>query len=50
MDWLKHYQKYQTTYMLVGFALFFFANALTLASSRIICLLYTSDAATIYSV
>ncbi len=35
MKWFKHYQKYQTFYMLLGFTLFFFVNALTLASSRI---------------
>ena len=35
MDWLKHYQKYQSGYMIGAFALLWLVNALTLATSRI---------------
>ncbi|GAA6138096.1 LytTR family DNA-binding domain-containing protein [Arenicella sp. 4NH20-0111] len=35
MNRLKHFQKFQTPYMIGAFTLFFFANALTLATSRI---------------
>ena len=35
MDWLKHYQKHQSSYMIGAFALLWLINALTLATSRI---------------
>jgi len=35
MDWLKHFQKYQLSYMLGAFGVLWFINAVTLATSRI---------------